>query len=214
MVLDLERGISGQIEPLPFQTDTCIGNWHYDAALYNRHGYKSAGQVVHMLLDIVSKNGNLMLNIPLKGNGLPDDDELNFLAKLTDWMKINSEGIYGTRPWYIFGEGPSSAPTGRPKGFNEKTQKYKPEDMRFAQLGETLFVSSFGWSPTGTMTVQSLGAGSPAKGAVVKRVELLGSGPVNFVQNDSGLVVTLPEKQPCDYAYTLKIDGGGLTKSS
>jgi len=92
-VLDRERGVQEGVEALPWQTDTCIGNWHYQRSLFDQHKYKTAKQVAQMLVDIVSKNGNLMLNIPLPGNGMPDDDELKFLAEFTPGWKSNSEGF-------------------------------------------------------------------------------------------------------------------------
>jgi alpha-L-fucosidase len=111
LVLDRERGVQEGIEALPWQTDTCIGNWHYQRSLFDEHKYKTAKQVTQMLVDIVSKNGNLQLSIPLPGNGVPDADELKFLAELTAWMDVNSEGIYATRPWKVYGEGPSVSPS-------------------------------------------------------------------------------------------------------
>jgi alpha-L-fucosidase len=116
MLLDRERGVQEGIEALPWQTDTCIGNWHYQRSLFDQHKYKTSKQVTQMLVDIVSKNGNLQLSIPLPGNGVPDADELKFLAELTAWMDVNSEGIYATRPWKVYGEGPSTTATARAAG--------------------------------------------------------------------------------------------------
>ena len=139
MVWDIERGQSNSIEPLHWQTDTCIGNWHYDRPLYNEHGYKTAKTVVHTLIDIVSKNGNLLLNIPVRGDGTIDDDERKVVAGITSWMKINSEAIYSTRPWKIFGEGPAIedvAPL-KAQGFNEgKGKPFTYEDIRFTIKGK------------------------------------------------------------------------------
>ncbi len=98
MVWDIERGQSNEIEPLPWQTDTCIGSWHYDRRIYDNKKYKSAKTVVHTLADVVSKNGNLLLSIPVKGNGAIDDLERAVVEELGGWMKLNSEAIYVTRP--------------------------------------------------------------------------------------------------------------------
>jgi alpha-L-fucosidase len=113
IVLDVERGVTNGGESIPWQTDTCIGSWHYERRVFDQHKYKTAKQVVQMLIDIVSKNGNLMLNIPLRGNGTIDEDEHKVLEDLTAWIAPNGEAIYGTRPWEIYGEGPSAttAPT-------------------------------------------------------------------------------------------------------
>ena len=90
MVLDYERGRSESILPNPWQTDTCIGDWHYRRSIYENHQYKTARQVVRMLVDIVSKNGNLLLNIPVRGDGTIDDDEVEFLQGMAAWMEVNA----------------------------------------------------------------------------------------------------------------------------
>ena len=209
MVMDLERGVSNRIEPLPFQTDTCIGNWHYDINLYNRHGYKTPDQVAHMLVDIVSKNGNLMLNIPLPGSGMPDSDELAFLADFTKWMAVNSPGIYASRPWHIFGEGPAgSGPAIKAQGFNESDRKYTAQDFRFMQKGDTLSAFALAWPDDGKLVVRSLATGA----GKVQDVKLLGyPGKLSWQQTSQGLVATMPAQKPCEYVYGLQILGRGLT---
>jgi len=208
LVMDLERGVSNRIEPLPFQTDTCIGNWHYDIGLYQRHGYKSPDQVAHMLVDIVSKNGNLMLNIPLPGSGMPDPDELKFLADFTKWMQVNGQGIYGTRPWGVFGEGPAGGgPATHAQGFNEANHRYTARDFRFMQRGGDLFAFALAWPDDGQLLVRSLATG----GGRVEDVRLLGHpGKLAWSQTSQGLAVSLPAEKPCDYVYGLHIRGRGL----
>ncbi len=209
LVMDLERGVSNKIEPLPFQTDTCLGDWHYDINLYNRHGYKTPDQVAHMLVDIVSKNGNLMLNIPLPGSGMPDPDELAFLADFTRWMRVSGEGIYSTRPWRVFGEGPAGGgPAIHAQGFNETNRPYTAQDFRFMQKGDALYAFAMAWPSDGTLVVQSLAASGLA--GKVEHVALLGGGAVKFTQDARGLTVTLPPQKPCDYVYGLKIQGRGV----
>jgi len=208
MVMDLERGISNRIEPLPFQTDTCIGNWHYDIDLYNQHGYKSADQVAHMLVDIVSKNGNLMLNIPLPGSGMPDPDELSFLADFTKWMEVNGEGIYGTRPWHTFGEGPAGGGAAiHAQGFNESNKRYTSRDFRFMQKGDHLFAFALAWPEDGELVIRSL-----AKGAGrIEDVRLLGHhAALKWTQTDQGLEAIMPAAKPCGYVYGLQIRGRNL----
>ena len=107
MVWDIERGQSSTIEPEPWQTDTCIGDWHYDRKIFERHGYKTAATVVRTLADIVSKNGNLLLSVPVRGDGTLDSDEIAVVEGIAHWMEINRESIFGTRPWKVFGEGPA-----------------------------------------------------------------------------------------------------------
>ncbi len=116
-VLDWERGVAAGIPAEPWQTDTCIGEWHY-----NREAqYKTPKYVLDLLVDIVSRNGNLMLNFPLPNSGELDYEELLVLDEITKWMAVNSEGIYGTRPWKIFGDGPvaTAPPSKDGTRFNE-----------------------------------------------------------------------------------------------
>jgi alpha-L-fucosidase len=212
LVWDLERGYSDRIEPLPWQTDTCIGDWHYSLPLYERHGYKKPDQVAHMLVDIVSKNGNLMLNIPLPGNGMPDPDELAFLADFTKWMDVNSEGIHGTRPWHVFGEGPAGGgPATHAQGFNEGARRYTAQDFRFTQKGDTLYAFAMAWPANGKLVIRSLATGA----GKVQDVKLLGHpGKLVWTQTAEGLVATMPNQKPCDYVYGLKIVGRGLVPVS
>ncbi|MEO7718225.1 MAG: alpha-L-fucosidase, partial [Capsulimonas sp.] len=184
MVMDLERGVSNRIEPEPFQTDTCIGNWHYDLSVFKNHAYKTPDQVAHMLVDIVSKNGNLMLNIPLPGSGLPDSDELAFLADFTRWIKVSGEGIYGTRPWDIFGEGPAGGGAEiHAQGFNESNRRYTSRDFRFMKKGDVLYAHAMNWPKDGKLVVRSLASGS----GKIKGVSLLGhSGKLSWSQTDRG----------------------------
>ena len=129
IVEDVERGFVAGIQPQPWQTDTCIGNWHYDRPLYERGGYKTAKQVVQRLCDVVSKNGNLLLSIPQRGDGSIDEKEEAILDQLATWFAVNGKAVYGTRPWRVFGEGPTRPPTGMQ---NEGEAKpFVAEDIRF-----------------------------------------------------------------------------------
>lgn len=212
MVWDIERGASNSIEPFVWQTDTCIGNWHYDRQVYDRKGYKSAKTVIQILVDVVSKNGNLLLNVPVRGDGTIDSLELAVVEEIGRWMKVNSESIYATRPWEIFGEGPaiaSAAPLSA-QGFNEgKNKPLDFEDIRFNQKKDFLYATFFGWPANGQALVKSLAAGSThiAEKKITK-VELLGhKGKVEWTQNNEGLSVTLPDEKPCENAFVLKISG-------
>jgi len=212
MVWDIERGQSNSIEPLPWQTDTCIGNWHYDRPLYDRHGYKTAKTVIHTLIDVVSKNGNLLLSIPVRGNGTIDEDERNVVAGITDWMKINSEAIYSTRPWKIYGEGPSieNASPLKAQGFNEgKGKPLTAEDIRFTAKGNTLYAFLLGWPGEKETIIKSLSVSSSyLNGKKINKVSLLGyNGELEWSQKDDGLKVKMPLQQPCDSAVVLKISG-------
>jgi alpha-L-fucosidase len=200
MVLDIERGRADRILPAAWQTDTCIGDWHYRRSTFENHRYKSAATVIRMLIDIVSKNGNLLLNIPLRGDGTIDDDEKKVLDELATWMPSNGEAIFGTRPYEVFGEG---APDVKGSGnFNEnKARPYTSEDIRFTTKGDTLYAFALDWPKEGNkLSIKTLAKKQ------VNKIELLGSdAPVTFEKQADALVVTLPEKKPNEYVVTLKI---------
>jgi alpha-L-fucosidase len=208
VVADYERGVVTDIQPQPWQTDTCIGNWHYDGGVFKRHAYKSADQVVHMLCDIVSKNGNLLLSIPVKGDGTLDEDELMFLKGMTDWMAINQESIFGTRPWKVFGEGPIKARGG---AISERVMHYKPADIRFTARGGILYAIVLALPQDGRVLVRSLASVEGKKQNVIQNVSLLGyDGKPDWKQDNDGLHVTIPDKHVSDYTLTLKIAGADL----
>ena len=207
LVYDVERGVTQGGETLPWQTDTCIGSWHYERRLFDEHGYKTSGQVVRMLVDIVSKNGNLMLSVPLRGNGSLDADEVGIVEGIGEWMAANGEGIYATRPWQVYGEGPSvdnPPPPGRFGGARD-VQEYTAEDIRFMSKADALYAFVMAWPENGRATIKSLAQGSEHFPREIARVELLGAGPVTFARDGTGLVVELPETRPNDYAFGLKI---------
>jgi alpha-L-fucosidase len=202
LVEDYERGVSDTILPDPWQTDTCIGDWHYSRALAQKHGYKTVGQVVRMLADIVSKNGNLMLNIPLRGDGSIDDDELAFLHGLAKWMSVNSEGIFGTRPWHIYGEGPAKKIAGGM--FNEGKLGYGAQDIRFTTKGEILYAYALG-VPKEALTIKSLATGAQYAKPIAS-VALLGSDEtIQWQQTADGLVLQKPAEFPSDDVVGFKI---------
>lgn len=207
MVYDIERGKAQSILPEPWQTDTCIGQWHYNREVFEKHQYKGADTVVRMLADIVSKNGNLMLSVPLRRDGTLDEDEVKIINGIGAWLKVNGEAIYATRPWAVYGEGPSTLVNekGRFDGQSD-TQKaaFTAEDVRFttSKDGKTIYAIVLAFPKDGKVTIKSLGTENAFK---VGSVRMLGAGKVNFTRDASGLSVTLPEKKPCDIAFALKI---------
>jgi alpha-L-fucosidase len=209
MVWDIERGQANEILPYPWQTDTCIGNWHYDRAVYEQDRYKMAETVVRMLVDIVSKNGNLLLNIPVRGDGTLDDKELRVLDGIEAWMTVNRECILDSRPWRVFGEGPAMRGAAlSAQGFNEgKGRPFTAADIRFTTRGERLYAIALGWPDGGRLVVKSLVEGGPDAGEI-RSVRLLGApGQLRWSRDREGLTVQLPATPPCDYAYAIEVTG-------
>jgi len=207
MVWDIERGQSPSIEPEPWQTDTCIGNWHYDRRVFEQHRYKSAATVIHTLADVVSKNGNLQLSIPLKGDGTPDSDEIAIVEGIAHWMGIHREAIFATRPWKVFGEGPASqsAPL-RAQGFNEGRGKpVGAEDFRFTTRGNVLYVIQLG-VPAQEFRVKALGKTAGSLDRPIEAVTLLGSDEkLRWTHADDGLTVAAPRSVPSPEALVYKV---------
>lgn len=207
LVLDFEMSQADAIMPNPWQTDACIGDWHYSRSRFENHRYRTPQSMVQLLVDIVSKNGNLLLNIPLPGHGRPDQDEFAFLEKFGSWMAINSEAIYSTRPWKIFGEGPTKG-SNKPYG---PLPNYVPGDIRFTTKGDALYAIALAWPTDGKLVIKSLASDSAYYKGEIARVGLLGS-ESNLVWSRSvdGLTIHLPEKPPCEFAYVFKIHPAGV----
>lgn len=210
MVYDIERGKAQDILPQPWQTDTCIGSWHYDRGVFERHGYTSASSVVRMLADIVSKNGNLMLSVPLRRDGQPDELEIEIVKEIGAWLKVNGEAIYATRPWKIYGEGPSTADAEKGQFDGQKDVPEKPftaEDIRFTQSkdGKTVYAIVMDIPKDAKVTVKSLAAASPRWPGEVGGVELVSGGKLEFTRDAAGLHVSLPENYDGKIALALKI---------
>ena len=189
-VLDIERSQLPGISPHIWQTDTSVGDWFYNV----RDVYKTPQHVADMLIDIVSKNGNLLLNIPQRPDGTLDDECTFMLKELGAWLKINGEGIYGTRPWTTFGEGSAQVVI---KHFQEEAVPWTIEDFRFTQKDGQVYAFQMKWPEGGKTVIRSL-----AQGLVppVTAVAVLGyAGPVRFEQTTRGLAIDLPEQKPCEY---------------
>jgi alpha-L-fucosidase len=209
MVWDIERGEANEIQPHPWQTDTCIGGWHYDRGLYNRGGYKTPKTVIQMLCNIVSKNGNLLLNIPVRGDGTIDDKELKVVQGIGDWMEVNRECIFDTRPWKVFGEGPASAGARlTAQGFNEgKGKPFTADDVRFTQSkdGRTLYAIVLG-APKSGVSIKSLGKSAKLLDQTIAGIQLLGSPEtIKWQQTDDALVLAPPDRISNSFANVFKL---------
>jgi alpha-L-fucosidase len=207
IVEDVERGVLNEIRAEPWQTDTCIGSWHYSRQLYRDNGYKPAKLVVQMLSDIVSKNGNLLLSVPVRGDGTIDEKEEAIVDEIAAWTQRNGEAIFGTRPWRKFGEGPTQPPP--PGAFGEdKLKPYTGEDIRFTKKGDALYAIFLDW-PIGEAAIQSLGQKELGP-ATIERVALLGGPQLQFHQGVDALRISLPRADDGRFVPVVRIDGAGL----
>jgi len=202
-VQDFERGVNGGINPYPWQTDTSIGDWFYN----KNWKYQPLSWTVHMLVDIVSKNGNLLLNVVLRPDGSLDPEVDTMLHQLADWTAVNGEAIYGTRPWLLYGEGSVKAKGG---AFHEDFQ-YSAQDIRFTTKGTTLYAIALGWPDNHQFAIRSLARTDDVIQNEIHKVELLGyPGELKFTQTTNGLVVELPDQKVSDLTCSLKITGSNL----
>ncbi|HEV2134536.1 MAG TPA: alpha-L-fucosidase [Terracidiphilus sp.] len=204
-VLDVERGKLDNTRLLPWETDTsvCIRSWGY----VKNDEYRSAQSLVDELVDVVSKNGNLLLNVGPESDGTIPEQARNVLLQMGAWLRVNGEAIYGSRPWFVYGEGPTvvSSPAK-----NSDLQQYSAADIRFTTHDGALYAIALGWPDGGTLRVHSLWQGTPYLRGPVCSVRLLGSdGTLGFSQKEDGLYIRLPKIKPDEAAYVFRIGSAG-----
>lgn len=195
--LDYERGKSNEIRSNPWQTDDSIGPWGYrkDAE------YMTPNAVIDKFIDIVSKNGNLLLNVPIKADGTLDVETINVLEQVGEWMDLNGEAIYGSRPWYIFGEGPTNH-----MGHYAKKSPYGKRDIRFTTNQGNLFIFVLDWPGNGEEIIVENITLTNTRIKPVKNIKMLGTNEViKWKQHPDGLKITMPDKQIGNHAYTFKV---------
>ncbi len=198
-VLDIERGQLSDIRPMYWQTDTSISDksWGY----VENDTYKSPEFIVHQLVDIVSKNGNLLLNIGPRSDGTIPEAALQVLLDIGTWLETNGDAIYGTRPWKVYGEGPTKVAAG---SFHDKdTQPFTAEDFRFTTKSDAIYAIELGWPSNHEAVIHSLASSSEEK---IESISLLGNASsLQFHQQPDGLHIQLPDQPQGKYAYAFRI---------
>ena len=187
-VLDIERGQLGEIRQEKWQTDTSISNrsWGY----IESDNFKSPQSIVQLLADVVSKNGNLLLNVGPKSDGTIPEQAQSILREIGAWLKTNGDGIYGTKPWRIYGEGPTKPAAG---SFHEGDVPYTAQDFRFTTKGGVLYAIEM-VPPKGEVVIQALSADTAGQ-EKVESVSQLGSSGVSFEQKADGLHVKVAAQE-------------------
>ena len=202
-VEDLERGVMAKVNPNAWQTDTSIGDWFYN----KNWSFRPVSWTIHMLVDIVSKNGNLLLNVVQRPDGSLDPEVEQALRALAGWIAVHGEAIYKTRPWLVHGEGRVKAKGGH---FGEDFA-YTAQDIRFTTRGRVLYAIALNWPDDGQLLVKSLAKPAGGIGNRITSVSLLGyRGKIEWTQTTNGLAAKLPKQRVSPYTAALKIRGVDL----
>ncbi len=212
-VVDYEKGRLDDLTNYAWLTDdtisagpwTTTGSWSYTEEL----DIKSAKVLLHTLIDIVSKNGNLLLNISPTADGTIPDEQRESLLGMGIWLRANGEAIYGTRPFRTYGEGPKRLTSSG--HFVEMSGEYTSENIRFTQKGTTVFAIQLGWPGSRKQVqIKSLGRGT-LKDRVITRVSVVDSPEsIEWECQDEALFITAPSVAPNNFAICYRIETTAL----
>jgi alpha-L-fucosidase len=202
-VLDFERGLAASIRLLPWQTDTSVSwkSWGY----IDDDRFKSPEEIVRELVDIVSKNGNLLLSVGPKADGTIPEEAEAIYRSIGRWMDVNGDAIYGTRPWKVSGEGPAVLAGGSFSESKAQGMSFTSRDIRFTTKGDAIFAIFLAW-PEHEAKIKELGKSSKNAPDRISSVSLLGDqSKLQWHQGTEGLTIMTPDSKPCDYAFAFKI---------
>ena len=200
-ILDLELGRESELTHYNWITDTTV---HDGSAWAYMKGskYKSITDLVHYLIDNVSKNGLMLLNIGPKPDGTIPEKDKNILKGIGKWLEVNGKAIFDTQTWDQYGEGPTKMNVSGPFSDNKDKIKYTAKDFRFTTKGNKLFAISLGW-PNKNFKIQSMD--KLYEGEILD-VKLIGSKEkIEWKLSNEGLHITRPNRKPCDHAYCFEI---------
>jgi len=200
-VLDIERGKLDALRLLPWQTDTSVSihSWGY----VKGDQYRDAKSLIDELVDVVSKNGNLLLNVGPQADGTIPEEARAILLQMGTWLEVNGEAIYGSRPWLLYGEGPTKVTS---SALNTDRQDYTPEDIRYTTNKGVLYAIALGWPENGELRLHSLPSGTPYLSGPVCSVRMLGSDEqLSWTQREDGLHIPLPRVKPDEPAFVFRI---------
>lgn len=200
-VFDVERGQLAEIRAKFWQADTAVAknSWAYT----ENNEYKQSGDIIGDLVDIVSKNGALLLNVGPKADGTIPDGDRDILLEIGDWLLINGEAIYGTRPWRVYGEGPTQVVEGSFKDMERSS--FTPQDIRFTAREATIYAAVLAVPQSRELTITTLRERSSLVNPDIQKVELLGGGELAWTGDGDGLHVILPDSFPSRHAIALRI---------
>jgi alpha-L-fucosidase len=201
-VIDVERGQLSDVQPEFWQTDTAVGNKSW--CNIKDEDYKTPQSIIDLLVDVVSKNGTLLLNVGPHADGSIPEADRNILETIGRWLAVNGEAIYGTRPWRVYGEGPTDVPEGH---FTEgKRAAFTAEDIRFTARGQySIYAIALG-QPRGELLIRSLGSSLKLLQQSITGVRLLGCDqPMTWKREPAGLRIQLPAKLPSEYGAAIQI---------